>query len=234
MWSFGAPLCRPKRPSSALSLMSMNGVSLAGVTDGSTTPLGATGLSAASKATAGDVGRGGEVDDVDLAVERRVALQALAVAAVARQHQERRVRQRHDLALRGDLGLALGILEHRQRHDIFVRQLEMGEVGGVIDQRPGVLAGRAGIAAILPRRRLQHGDQELAVRRHRHAFEALVVLAAGVGILGIGVGSAGAGIVRGEVRRSLAHRHAAPPAAGSPTSDGRRRRSGRCSGHIRR
>ncbi|MBB2698346.1 UNVERIFIED_ORG: hypothetical protein GGI66_003010 [Rhizobium esperanzae] len=32
---------------------------------------------------AGDIGRGGEIDDIDLTVERGIALYALAVAAVA-------------------------------------------------------------------------------------------------------------------------------------------------------
>lgn len=130
-----------------------------------------------------DVRGGGEVEDVEVAVEGLGGLLAVASAGVAREDEELRGGEVVDFGVAGDLWGARGVCVEGEGDDVFV-----GENGGAGGDVVGEEAGLAAVgllgAAFLVEGGLQEGVEGGAVVGDSEAFEALVVVAAGLGVGG--------------------------------------------------
>lgn len=126
-----------------------------------------------------------------MAIPRQRVRRAPPNTRITRQHQKLRIRNIMQLRLRGHARLVLGVLERRQRDDVLGLVGRLG--GGVllapgggerVLEQAGVAALGGGGAAVLAGGGLQQHPEGLAVRGDGQALEALVVLAAVVGVGG--------------------------------------------------
>ena len=137
------------------------------------------------------------------AVQRRVAVGAVANAAVPAQQEKAGLVERNEFALCRHLPLAVGILKDRQADDVLAHQRRPCRVGEIEIEHAGEFAVPPA-AAVLPGRALQNRNQVTAARRQRQSLQALIVRAAGLRLAGLGPTGARSRVVGREMCPAIA------------------------------
>lgn len=134
--------------------------------------------------------RAADVEDVDVAVDARAAGLAVAGAAVAREDEELAVAQGVDLGLSGDLelfsGFGRGVRPEGQGDDELVFVFRFGGGGDVVFEQTGLAPVGVAGPAFLVECALHECEERVPVGGNGESFEALVVVAPGLGVRGDG------------------------------------------------